>query len=509
MPTLYTALRARHRTEVVPPEPSLPKSEVFAAPTGKTLLATEQALAGETFAARAEEVIRKQPQRRIVVIGAGLAGLCAAYELSGLGYDVTVYEARNRVGGRVERITNFATGKIAEGGGELIGSNHPLWNTYKHHFGLAFTDVKDYGNSPVRLEGKTLTFDESQDLTDEMEKQFKLLTNLAATIVDPFEPWTNRNAQALDAISLGQWITKAKCSPRCKHALGVMFAADNGVPVDQQSLLGVLAMVKGGGLDRYWTDTELFRCQGGNQSLAEHFERQLNQHKEIVITGTPVRKLQPVGNRIEIHLDPGKKPDKADDIICAVPPSVWSTIDVSAFPELAGKLSNPPRMGSNVKNLMRFGERFWEAFASSPTLSTDGPVDLTWETTEEDKSGDFVLVAFSGAVDADQCVGWAPADRDKNYLDAMDVPYPGINQQIQNQRFMNWPQEKWTRASYYFPRLREVTAWGPLWKTGYGGWFHFAGEHTCYAFIGYMEGALASGYRLARRLAIRDEIVPA
>jgi hypothetical protein len=47
---------------------------------------------------------------------------------------------------------------------------------------------------------------------------------------------------------------------------------------------------------------------------------------------------------------------------------------------------------------------------------------------------------------------------------------------------------------------------GPFWKSGYDNWLHFAGEHTCYAFVGYMEGALCSGYRLARQLAIRDQL---
>src|SRR5258708_20900527 len=135
MPTLYPALRARPRTEGVPPAPPLPKSEVFAAPE-TTLLAMEQGLA-ETMMVPSEEVVeRKAPQKKIVIIGAGLAGLCAAYELAGLGYDITVYEARERVGGRVERVEGFANGKIGEGGGELIGSNHPLWNSYKHHFRL-------------------------------------------------------------------------------------------------------------------------------------------------------------------------------------------------------------------------------------------------------------------------------------------------------------------------------------------------------------------------------------
>jgi monoamine oxidase len=166
-------------------------------------------------------------------------------------------------------------------------------------------------------------------------------------------------------------------------------------------------------------------------------------------------------------------------------------------------------MGSNVKYLMRFEKRFWKEFASSPTLSEDGPVDLTWETTEEDKDGDFVMVAFSGSIDADKCAAWSDKERETKYVEAMQEPYPGIGQMIRKTEFMNWPSEDWTKASYYFPRRHEVTEWGPFWKAGYGGWLHFAGEHTSYAFMGYMEGALSSGYRLARRLAVRDKVLPA
>ena len=50
-----------------------------------------------------------------------------------------------------------------------------------------------------------------------------------------------------------------------------MLEADNGTPSMEQSLLGILAMVKGGGLDRYWTETEVYRCHDGNQRLAEKF----------------------------------------------------------------------------------------------------------------------------------------------------------------------------------------------------------------------------------------------
>jgi monoamine oxidase len=194
-------------------------------------------------------------------------------------------------------------------------------------------------------------------------------------------------------------------------------------------------------------------------------------------------------------------------VVLAIPPSVWHRIQLDDFSDLAQKLANPPSIGRNVKCLLRLRSRFWEAYGSSPTLCEDGPVDLTWETTEQDKSADFVMVAFSGANDADTCSSWSRKSRRKNYVAALQGPYPGISRQIAGLELMDWPHHEWTKGSYYFPRKGEVMAWDPFWKAGYGDWLHFAGEHTCYAFRGYMEGALTSGYCLARRLAIRDGVL--
>ena len=77
-------------------------------------------------------VVRPSAGKRVVVIGAGFAGLACAYELKAAGYEVTVVEARNRIGGRVLSANaanqrEFAKGRNVEFGGELIGSNHPAW----------------------------------------------------------------------------------------------------------------------------------------------------------------------------------------------------------------------------------------------------------------------------------------------------------------------------------------------------------------------------------------------
>jgi len=513
MPTLYTALRARHRHVTPTAEPSeLPTpAPIQEASHVPQLLRT----------ARLEEMYLQPEQpppfkdgriHRVFVIGAGFAGLCAAFELQNLGYKVVVVEARDQVGGRVRTSDQFAPGKKTEEGGELIGSNHPLWNLYKERFSLNFSAVLEYGNSPVRINGHTLTFEQSGELIDELEQQQKALELMAARIVDPFEPWSNPDASRLDGLSFRSWLNGLKnCTKRCKDAFASMLEADNGVPADEQSLLGVLAMVKGGGLHQFWTDTELYRCKEGNQELARKFQAALNQTDgSVVRLDHPVESISYQNGMCRIQITQKAPlvsgPEEVTDVVLAIPPSVWGTIKFND-PALTQILGAKVGMGSNVKYLMRLNERFWKKYGSSPTLTENGPVDITWETTEEEKQADHVMVAFSGAGDSQTCIGWDTGNQKAlrdDYMKRLEPVYPGLDAATVDTKFMNWPSEKWAKASYHFPRVHEVTTWGPLWKAGYGGWLHFAGEHTCYAFMGYMEGALSSGYRLARRLAVRD-----
>src|SRR5688572_24658103 len=73
---------------------------------------------------------------RVVVVGAGFAGLACADELAAAGYDVTVVEARSRVGGRVQTLRDLIAGKTVEAGGELVGPNQPTWMAYAKRFDL-------------------------------------------------------------------------------------------------------------------------------------------------------------------------------------------------------------------------------------------------------------------------------------------------------------------------------------------------------------------------------------
>jgi monoamine oxidase len=436
--------------------------------------------------------------RRVLIVGGGFGGLAAAHELSAVGYDVRVFEARNRLGGRVLSFHDLAEGKTVEGGAELIGTNHPTWLSYAKQFGLTFLDVtEESGDSPIVLDGKRLGAKEAEALFDELEQAHGALDTLASP-VDAAEPWTSPNAAALDHATVAAWVDEQRVSARAKRAMHAEFAADNGVDTAWQSHLGNLTQIKGGGLERYWTETEVYRCRGGNQQLATKLASSLPADR--VRVRTAVRKISTTGAAVSITLADGTIVE-GDEVILAVPPSVWHTI---AFdPPLPSTLR--PQMGSDVKFLAVVRSRFWRRAGLSPNLLSDGPVNLTWEATDDQPGPGTVLTSFSGANSADICRSWSPAERANAYLRTLEIAYPDIAAEFVKARFMDWPGDPWTRASYAFPAPGQITTIGPVLREGLGR-LHFAGEHTNFAFIGYMEGALGSGVALARRLAVRDGV---
>ncbi len=440
---------------------------------------------------------------RVVVIGAGFSGLAAAHELHAVGYDVTVVEARNRVGGRVLSFKDLVPGKNVEGGGELIGSNHPTWVAYKDRFGLEFLDVteeKDF-EFPIVLNGKRLSADDSEKLWEEMEAALNRMNADAAKIADPYEPWTSPGADALDRRTLASWIASLDVSSLCKAGVDVMMTSDNGVRTAWQSYLGNLAMVKGGGLEKYWTETEVYRCKGGNQQLATKLASALPADR--LLLRTPVTAVTMSDRLARVALANGTTLE-ADDVILTAPPRVWQKI---AFePPLPGQLV--PQMGSNVKFLVALKGTFWRSAELAPDLLADGPIQLTWHATDGQAGPGAALVAFSGGPAADMCREWPAAERTTRYLTELERVYKGIRASFVRARFMDWPADPWVRASYSFPAPGQVTTNGPTLRAGIGR-LHFAGEHTCYAFVGYMEAALNSGAAVARALAVRDGLAKA
>jgi monoamine oxidase len=224
---------------------------------------------------------QKSAGKSVIVVGAGFAGLTAAWWLSRHGFRVTVLEARDRVGGRVFTQSNSTGSQLFECGGELIGRNHPTWLRFARQFDLGLsliTPDDDYIdlNAPMVANGQPLDSDEQEKLYHEMTSAYETLNHDAAT-VDANLPWLARRAGEWDAKTVAGWIDSlTRCSKQAKKALQFEISTNQSTPVDQQSYLGLLAAVKGGSLtdlwkprrgpSEFWTDTEVFRCDKADRS---------------------------------------------------------------------------------------------------------------------------------------------------------------------------------------------------------------------------------------------------
>ncbi len=439
--------------------------------------------------------------KRVIVIGGGFGGMSAAWELMQAGYEVTLVEARDRFGGRVRTLDRFIKDKTVEAGGEMVGANHPTWAAYAKQLGIKFREIvydKD-AEAPMLLAGERLNPGAARRLWQEMREALSMI-NADAAKVDAYQPWKGENAAKLDVRTTANWIDALPVSDQCKQAITIQLTCINGVVPAWQSYLGNLAMVKGGGLENYWTQTDVYHTIDGNQQLAEEISDELGADKIILATAATGIKVE--SENVKVTLADGRQLE-ADDVIVAVPCSTWNRI---AFePVLPAALV--PQMGTNTKFLVAVKERFWEPEKLSPRSLTDGPISLTWEDTNGQPGNiGACLTAYAGGPMSDQAMAWSVEERQVKYLDILDQLYPGIAAQYVKADFINWHNDPLARGSYSFPAPGQVTSIGPILEQGLGR-LHFAGEHCCPAFVGYMEGALQSGVRLARRLAERDGIV--
>ncbi|MFN0242148.1 MAG: flavin monoamine oxidase family protein [Planctomycetota bacterium] len=426
---------------------------------------------------------------RVVIVGAGLAGLACALDLVESGCDVVVLEARARPGGRTRTLHDFAPGARIEAGGEFIGTNHPRWLALAQRFDLPLreSESEEELEAPIVLGGERLSMAQGEQLFHEMSAALALIDRAAAP-VEADEPWRSANAHELDRTSVAATIASFRLSERCERALCVQFTADNGVPVERMSSLALLAMVKGGGLERFWTDSEVLRCVAGNDELAARMAHELGERVRV---HSPVIAIEH-GSSVRVTAADGRV-HAADHIVLAVPPTVWSKIQVE--PPLSNDLA--PQMGRSIKYLARVKRRYWRDAGLAPDAFTDGDVSFTWESSDGQKSEQAVLCAFSSADSADRFRARAGAALHAAYVEALEPLFPGYARELVDTRFADWPSEPWTLGGYSFPAPGEVTARLPRIRAGLGR-LHFAGEHTSSCFPGYMEGALESGARVAR-----------
>ena len=437
---------------------------------------------------------------RVLVIGAGFAGLSCAYQLLRSGADVRVLEARNRVGGRVFTLNNFLPGKAIEAGAELVGGNHPTWMAYAKEFDLSMRDVSEEADhtSPILIGSTTYTKKEAEQLWEEIDKALALM-NTDARNVNLERPWLTPHAERLDQRSFAQAAESWPLDPHVRDAATALMANDNVFQPANVSYLGILTTIAGGGIEAFWSESEIYRCASGNQSLAFQLAKAIGPER--IKLRTPIAKIALRADGVRITTAGGQS-QEADVVVLTAPPRTW---DQMAFdPALPSDIK--PYAGPAIKYLTAVDKTFWTSDGLGPDALTDTPIGQTWNATDGQRTSPqdpACFTVFSGGDAAARCLEVPRQQRVRQMTTWIEKIYPSYGDSAQQTMFMGWPEDRWTGCGYTSPSLGEVTRIYPRLEQGISDRLYFAGEYSSLQFTGFMEGGLHSGATLAKRLVGR------
>lgn len=441
--------------------------------------------------------------KSITIIGAGMAGLAAAYDLHRAGWQVTVLEARDRVGGRVFSVRNFSNGLVAEGGGEFIDKHHTRMLAFAKKFKLSLGEVgswqrqiDDWG----AYEGKAGRSKDTNiwgfDLGNEVDSIWAALTALARQVPDPAHPESAPNAKELDNQSAADWINAQAAHPLARMAFADHIRSEYTCEPEHFSLLD---LARNSAL--YYSTPDFqkptYRVVGGNDQIPRAIASVLPDLR----LNAEVTSINNQADGVSVTYKQGDSfhTITSSFAILAIPLTTARLIKFNPpLPAAHQRMVNEISYGSLTKVMIEYRKRFWKDKGWNGRLSTDQHIVLTWEATSHMQSEHGILTAYTGGEPGAKLSALSDEERTKLAISVIEKIFPGSSDLIKNTATIAWVNEPFTRCSYMALAPGQVTAhWQTLFAPA--GRLFFAGEHAT-IYQGFMEGAVESGQRTAKNI---------
>lgn len=458
------------------------------------------------------------PLRRdeeVVIVGAGIAGLTAAYRLRQAGVRVRVYEAQNRVGGRMYSLRDhFPDGQVVELGGELIDSGHTHIRRLAGELGLPLDDLLegDTASDTWHFEGRSLT---EREIVQAFVPVASLIQrDLAGLDGDDITYARPQNAQGLDAISIAQWLDQNGVSGWLRSLIDVAYTAELGLDIDQQSALNFLTLIGTDSHERfliYGTSDERFHVRGGNDRIPHSLATRMS---DAIETGHILEAISggDGGYTLTVRRDAATRDVHARQVILALPFSLLRNVRIDVdLPPVKRRAIETLAYGTNAKLMIGFNHRIWRDAGANGAVMSDLPFQTLFETSRKQAGTSGILTNFAGGQAGVALGRGTPKARADLVASAGDRIFPGLAHERDGAgevRF-HWPSFPWTKGSYAAFRPGDWTGLrGAIGESV--GQLHFAGEHCALAAQGFMEGGCETGEAAARAvLRARGQAVDA
>jgi monoamine oxidase len=446
----------------------------------------------------------------IAVVGGGVAGLTAAYRLARAGQRVTLYEAGDRLGGRMFTRRDFnEDGQFCELGGELVDSNHTALRTLAGELGVEIQRVApEAGEEFYYIDGRLRT---QRDMIDPVTRR-GAYARLAARIgedqnalLDAQENWT-AHARELDATALSDYLARvSNLAPRwAMDVLDLAYRGEYGLPTSEQSALNLVDFIgteTEHGFHVFGDSDEAFRIAGGSSSLPEALVSRIGgaaqmRHALVAIARTEG------GLQLTFEAPEGRVEREHTHVILATPFTKLRTVeglDALGLGEEKLRAIRELAYGDNSKLMVSTHTRPWASAewpAPSAGVFYTDRAQLVWETSRGQAGERGILTNF---LQGQQDRAAALADLRRG-LGGMSAESAAALDESKT-AFMVWARQPFALGSYSTVRVGQYTTLLEHTATpSEDGRIQFAGEHTSVDFMGFMNGAVESGERAAAAL---------
>ena len=403
---------------------------------------------------------------RVVVVGAGFAGLLAAYRLAQAGHEVVVLEARDRVGGRVwsQELVPGDPRTVVERGAEFVLDGYDVLRAVLAELGLELADT-------------TMSYYEREPRGGPVTTHQDVARCAAAV--------ASAAATAAPGTSLAELIRGLDSPPASLAAYVSRVEVTNGVGAD------VLAAASVDDVTAGFERRPCWRVAGGNQRLAEGLAGRLGGSVRL---RSPARSIQQ--DRAGVRVLAGDGQVTADAVIVAVPMAVLRGLRFSpAWPARSRAAWHRAGLAHNAKLHVPLA-------GPAAATAVQSVRDRFWTWTATDATGQVqpVLHAFGGTEDG--LAALAVADGPARWAGRVAALRPELAPHLDQAMITTWNDDPWAGESYSAHTV-EVADGDDELIAAPAGRVYIAGEHTAGSWAGLMEGALRSGVRAA------DEVLAA
>ncbi len=469
----------------------------------RSFLSRAAAIAGTVASASTfSHPVFAAPASRVVIVGAGLAGLTCAYRLQQAGVVARVLEASDRTGGRMFTLRDaFPEGQSTELGGEFIDSGHTSLRKLARELGLKLIDVqaasKGLTEEAYYFEGRPIPQREIVDafrpVVAQIRKDLATLTGDGdVTYLAP------NNGETLDRLSLREWLATRVGNSTLRALLDVAYVGEYGLETDQQSPFNLLFLIgqTPGKFEVFGDSDQRYRIIEGNDSVPRRLAERLRRPVEF---GTRLEALRQNGGGtyiLTVNKNGQIQDIEADQVVLTLPFSLLRKVDLRLpLPEVKRRAIQTLGYGTNTKVIAGFNRRIWQQQGSNGSAFSDLPFQESWETSLGQPGNGGLLTEFLGGNRGLAANQGDPQEQARTFATQFDRLYPGTAAAYNGKavRF-HWPSAPFALGSYacYLPgqyttiRAAEGEAVDNLF---------FAGEHTSLDFQGYMNGASETGER--------------